>query len=626
MSPAASPAPAGSVIPPAIHVLARSSAGAFHALEAELPSAVPLCHWESMPPRHRVAQGDLLIVDLDDLPPGMGPGTLWRDGRAGVYLWLVTGDRPVAAGWLRLVYGGAAAVLHCPQMARLGGYAPLVAEVQVLLGEHGPLELARDVVRRAPILRRVEHLVEAVCRCPWEVRRPRDLARAVGVDPSQLRQLCRRVGFARIEHLIVFVRAAMLEVLGRRSRVSRRLARHLAGVADPSNLRRQLSRARSGSVEAFASLREQVLVISLVCTAGLVAACRERATTVAAQAATSADAHGDTAVALPVVGALVRRGDLVLPVRATGRVRAERQVALKAESQGTVAEVLVRPGRLVEAGQVLVRLDPRPFDLAVQEAEAAVGDARIRLMDLLLGDNPNDTSEFAARRRENTRLRSGIIGAEARLERARLERELATIVAPFGGTVDQVHVVVGERVTVGYLVAVLADLGSLYVEAAVLEHDLPLIRVGATATLSPASAAGRTYRGTVSAVLPLVDTTTRAGRALVTVRAPDASLRPGMYTDVELEATRLPGRVLVPAAAVIERDGRPLVFRARAGRSEWVYITPGRSNGTDTEVAPDSTTGRTPVSPGDTVLVAGHLTLTHDAPVRLQLGARRGPR
>jgi HlyD family secretion protein len=88
-----------------------------------------------------------------------------------------------------------------------------------------------------------------------------------------------------------------------------------------------------------------------------------------------------------------------------------------------------------------------------------------------------------------------------------------------------------------------------------------------------------------------------------------------MYADVQLEAQRLPGRIMVPAKAVIERDGRPLVFVVRDGRGQWTYIQPGRSNGVDTEVLPDSTTGVIPINKGDQIIVDGHLTLTHDAAV-----------
>jgi HlyD family secretion protein len=85
---------------------------------------------------------------------------------------------------------------------------------------------------------------------------------------------------------------------------------------------------------------------------------------------------------------------------------------------------------------------------------------------------------------------------------------------------------------------------------------------------------------------------------------------------VRLQAQRLTGRRLVPTRAIIERDGRPLVFVVKDGRAQWTYVLPGRSNGRETEILPDSTSGIIPVNIGDRVIVEGHLTLTHDAPVR----------
>lgn len=330
----------------------------------------------------------------------------------------------------------------------------------------------------------------------------------------------------------------------------------------------------------------------------------------------------DSAVALPVVGVEVRRGDLILTIQTTGQVRAERQVQLRAQVQGTVAEVLVRPGDAVDSGAVLVRLDPRPLDLAVREAEAQLADATVRYRDILLGDDTTSTAPAALERRQNARLRAGMDAAEARLERARLEREAAIVRAPWAATVDQFDVVAGQIVGVGEPLATIVDLRSLLIEAAILEHDLPLIRRGASAAVSLAMSGAREFPGGVLAVLPVVDTATRAGRALVRVRARDGELRPGMYADVELEASRLRDRVIVPAPAIIERDGRPLVFRYFRGKAEWVYVTPGRSNGRESEILPDSASARTAVEPGDTVLVEGHLTLTHDAPVRL-IGRQR---
>jgi HlyD family secretion protein len=327
------------------------------------------------------------------------------------------------------------------------------------------------------------------------------------------------------------------------------------------------------------------------------------------------------------VGEPARRGDLVLTVATTGQVRSEAVAQLRTETSGTVEEVRVRPGARVHRGDTLARLDLRPFDLAVREAEASLDEARIRLRGNLSSDSillgPGEDRE----RQHNAATLSGVPGAEVRLERARLDRERATIVAPFDGVVDRVEVAAGSRVGAGQDVATVVDVRHLRIEAQVLEHDLPYIRVGGEAEISTPAMGTAAVRGRIAALLPLVDTTSRAGRVVVSAAGSPGGhgvqLQPGMYADLRLEATRLPNRILVPARAIIERDGRPLVFVVRGGRAQWVYIAPGRSNGVETEVLPDSSSGEVPVAAGDTVLVEGHLTLTHDAPVRVTLAAAR---
>lgn len=342
-------------------------------------------------------------------------------------------------------------------------------------------------------------------------------------------------------------------------------------------------------------------------------------TTLAASSDSTSDAPAARSVSLPVAVSEVREGDLVLSISTTGQVRADGEATLKAEVSGTIDRVLVRPGDRVRRGQPLVRLDPRPFDLNVKEAEASVAEAEIRYVDaiapdsIVLGRAPTDEQRRIAL------ARSGLPAARVRLERAKLERERAVITSPFDGMVDRVDRTTGERVQAGETLTRVVNLGALRIEASVLEHDLPLIRQGGQATVTSASVPDRSVPGRVTAVLPVIDTTTRAGRVFVSI--PSAGpLRPGMYADVRLESQRLTKRRLVPSRAVIERDGRPLVFVVKDGRAQWVYITPGRSNGVETEVLADSSTGIIPVEVGDRVIVEGHLTLTHDAPVR-EVGA-----
>lgn len=329
-----------------------------------------------------------------------------------------------------------------------------------------------------------------------------------------------------------------------------------------------------------------------------------------------ADGPATTQLALPVAAVEVREGDLVLTVSTTGQVASDEVAVLRSEIAATVSRVLVRPGDRVRKDQPLIEFDTQLLDIAVREAEATVERAQVQYRDTYYPDSVVTGRPPTEEQRRNARARAGLSGAEAALDRAKFERRKAVVTSPFDGLIDQVQVATGVRVNSGEQLTRVVNLGALRVDAQVLEHDLPLIREGGQAIVTSAAAGNRPITGRIVAVLPLVDTVTRAGRAFVRI-PPNSALRPGMYADIRLEATRLTNRRIVPTRAIIQRDNRPLVFVVRDGRAQWVYINPGRSNGIETEVLPDSGTGLIPVEVGDAVIVEGHLTLTHDAPVRI---------
>jgi len=333
-------------------------------------------------------------------------------------------------------------------------------------------------------------------------------------------------------------------------------------------------------------------------------------------AAALADSAPSSTLALPVVAEPARDADLILRVTTTGQVRSDAAVKLRADVAGRVATVRVRPGTRVSKGDVLLTLDPYPFELAVREAKATADEAEQRYLESYVPESLVTGRGPTPAQRKALMNKAGLTGAQLKLERARFEQARANVTSPLDGTIDAIEVAAGESIGSGTPLLTVVDTRHLRIEAQVLEHDLPLVRVGGDARITSAGAPGREIRGRIDAVLPLVDSVTRAGRAIVRVVG-DGTLKPGMYADVQLEAARLPARRLVPARAVIERDGRPLVFVVKDGRAQWTYILPGRSNGQDTEVLPDSSSGQIPVNAGDIVIVDGHLTLTHDAPVKV---------
>ena len=92
---------------------------------------------------------------------------------------------------------------------------------------------------------------------------------------------------------------------------------------------------------------------------------------------------------------------------------------------------------------------PRPFDLAVREADAALAEANIRLRGNLASDClllPNHEDE---ERQRNAITLSGIPAAQVRLERAQLDRERTAITAPFDGVVDRVDDAASQKVRRG---------------------------------------------------------------------------------------------------------------------------------------------------------------------------------
>jgi HlyD family secretion protein len=321
-------------------------------------------------------------------------------------------------------------------------------------------------------------------------------------------------------------------------------------------------------------------------------------------------------------------GDLILSVTTTGLVRSESETKLKAAIGGTIQEIVAHPGDRVTRGQTIVTLSQYEFDLAIRAAQAGVDQAAVVFQDYWAPDSIATGKSPTDERRRSARIRSGLAAAELRLESAKFDKTRSTITAPFDGIIDHLDVAVGESIGAGTLVTVLIDDRNLHIEAAVLEHDIGLIKPGGEAIVTSAAAPTAPAHGRIVSVLPVIDSISRAGRAYVRVQGNDI-LRPGMYADVKLEAQRLAHRRLVPTRAIIQRDGRDLVFVVRNGRAEWTYVVPGRSNGTQTEILPDTSganPGQIPVNPGDLVVVEGHLTLTHDAPVRVVAKREADPR
>jgi membrane fusion protein (multidrug efflux system) len=324
-------------------------------------------------------------------------------------------------------------------------------------------------------------------------------------------------------------------------------------------------------------------------------------------------------VAIPVEGTAAVRDTLVLAVSAAGQAEGWKKAVVVAQVTGRISSLPVRENQAVGSGQLLMALDAAEYGLAVEEAEANLAQAQAAFREAtLLDEEMIPDARVRAARHAALRASKGVDAAEVRLRKARLDLSRTRVGAPFAGRVASLKVVPGQWVRAGDELMTIVALDPIKVEVQVLESEVGLLAPGRRAQVRFA-AFPEAFTGTVQTINPVVESGTRTARVTVTVPNPGGRILPGMYARVSLEAQRFADRVLVPRSALLERDGRAMLFvfegEGDRGLAKWRYVTPGRQNDSLVEILPSEDTDS--VRPGERVLTAGHLTLIHDARVRL---------
>ena len=335
----------------------------------------------------------------------------------------------------------------------------------------------------------------------------------------------------------------------------------------------------------------------------------------------SARAFG-TDIAIPVTGAAVTRDTLVLGVSAAGQAQALSRALLAAEVEGPVAEVRVREGDRVRAGQVLARIDPERYAFELERARAELERAEATFQELTLFDDEIEDPALREERRRMARAKSGLAGAEVAVREAELNVRRATVRAPFDGSVANVSVVPGQRLQPRDSICEVVDLSRVRIEVQALETEVPHLAEGREARVTLSAFPDTTFVGRVASINPVVDPRTRAARVTVVLPNPGGAVKPGMYARVVIAARLYPDRILVPREAILERDGRTLVFvfepdepGSMQGLAKWTYVTTGLENERYAEIVPGD--GTSMLVPDQVVLTEGHYTLIHDARIRL---------
>ena len=307
-------------------------------------------------------------------------------------------------------------------------------------------------------------------------------------------------------------------------------------------------------------------------------------------------------------------------IEASGVVEPDQRIGLVPQVSGRVirqAEAL-RPGGRFAAGEPLIWLDPRDYELAIDQAAALVKQAELNLAleegrgetarqewALLGGDRPAEQASLTLREPQLANAQAALASAEAGLERAALNLERTVLRAPFNATVLDEQVDLGQVVAPGAPIATLVGTDRARVNLSLPLADVALLQVpGLNAEHGSAAAviqrledgSTATHEGRVAGLTAQLDPQARTARLLVLVDDPlDAGpaglpLLPGAWVTVELLGSPIAGIAAVPRAA------------AQEGDSVWVVTADSRLAKRSLEVAwrtQDELFARGGFEPGD---------------------------
>lgn len=319
-------------------------------------------------------------------------------------------------------------------------------------------------------------------------------------------------------------------------------------------------------------------------------------------------------------------------VAATGTLAADEQVTLSAKVAGRVERIDVDLGTRVQRGQHVARLDQTDFRLRVEQAEAALQQARARLgLQPTGADERVEVEQTALVRQaravlEESRLtrdrsvrllaqqliaRAQLDTAEANLKVAegryqdaieevrnrqailaqrRSERELArqqladtVVVAPVDGAVSQRQVSPGEFVAAGAPMATLVRIHPLRLRVAVPERESSGVRVGQLVRLS-VEGDPTVYTGKVVRLAPIVQELNRTLTVEAEVPNERGVLRPGAFARAEIVTDAAQPVLTVPSSALVVFAGVEKVLVVRAGKTAEVRVQTGRRLGAEIEI------------------------------------------
>lgn len=298
----------------------------------------------------------------------------------------------------------------------------------------------------------------------------------------------------------------------------------------------------------------------LVAVAGISAALGlyKRNELMAARSAASAGFEASEAVA----STRAKNGEWSATTRSIGTVVAIRQLELRNEIAGVIAEMGFKSGQIVDKGQMLVQ-----FDVRQEKAVLAAVEAEARLAKLTLDRRESLRNSAAFSPQEFDKAREDFAAATARASNLQVAIDKKRISAPFRARIGITNLQPGAYLDVATMIAMLQGVDpDAFVDFTLPQDSAAFLHAGSVVKVSAAGVPDGSAKAEIAAEDDSVDRANRTVRFRAIAKGLGDKLRPGMFVDVMAVTAPARATVLAPLAAI---------RRSPSGQHVFVLVTEG---------------------------------------------------
>jgi multidrug efflux system membrane fusion protein len=352
--------------------------------------------------------------------------------------------------------------------------------------------------------------------------------------------------------------------------------------------------------------------------------------------------------AVPVVTTKVAERDVPVDIAAIGNVEAFTTISVRSQVTGQLKEVSFREGDFVKKGQVLFSIDRRPFEAALQQAQAnlvrdqaLLSQAEAQLLrdgaqaeysqlssernaklakDGILSKDVSEQSRAQAEAQAATvkadraaveSAKAQLVAQQAAVDNARVSLDYCTITSPVDGRTGNLTVKTGNLVTANSSeLMTIAQIEPIFVTFSVPAMQLNAVKSGfgknkIPVTVTPQDGAATPVTGDLAFIDNSVDASTDTIKLKARFANDDHRLWPGQFARVSVRVTTIPHALVLPSQAVQTGQDGQFVFLVKGDVVEQQPVTVGQRVGDDVVVEKGLQAGQTVVTEGQLRLEAG---------------------